>query len=116
MNLEIWKKAKKSLGITFDELAEKTNISVSTLKDIFRGKTYAPRIDTVQSIEKALGINSAWTDDDYQNGVSLTKKVSITPIEEDLLDAFRPFLQKYGEKGKDCIIAMLNAFSELNKQ
>ena len=24
MNLEIWKKAKKSLGITFDELAKKT--------------------------------------------------------------------------------------------
>ena len=34
MNLEILKKAKKSLGITFDELAEKTNISVSTLTDI----------------------------------------------------------------------------------
>ena len=27
MNLEIWKKAKKSLGITFDELAKKTNIA-----------------------------------------------------------------------------------------
>ena len=115
MDFQRYKDFMKKNKITYQMLSDRSGIPVGTLKHIFAGYVPNPRIDTVQSIEKALGINSAWTEDDYQHGVSLTKKVSITPIEEYLLDAFRPFLQKYGEKGKDCIIAMLNAFSELNK-
>lgn len=48
-------KAKK---ITYKELSEKTNIPEGTLKNIFSGITKNPRIDTIQTIENAIGINS----------------------------------------------------------
>lgn len=105
MDLELWKKQKKELGITFDDLSQKTHISISTLKDIFRGKTYAPRIDTVQAIEKALGISDdVWTDEDYKSGVSMTKKAAITPLEENVLVAAKPVIALYGEKGAKLLI------------
>ena len=106
MDLELWKKQKIELGITFDDLSQKTHISISTLKDIFRGKTYAPRIDTVQAIEKALGLsnNDLWTDEDYKSGVSMTKKVAITPLEENVLVAAKPVIALYGEKGAKLLI------------
>lgn len=57
-DLEIWKAQKKALHLTLDDIAEKTGISISTIKDIFRGATYAPRVDTVQAIEKVLGLDN----------------------------------------------------------
>lgn len=106
----------------------KVGISNASVQSWKIGKA-APSRRTLGKITKAFGLpdnyfytdneqkpsHLMWTDDDYQDGVSLTKKVGITPIEEDLLDAVRPFLQKYGEKGKDYIIAMVEAFSEINK-
>ena len=46
----------KKVKMTYEQLAEKSGVSVSTLKDIFRGATTGPRIATVQRIERALGI------------------------------------------------------------
>lgn len=105
-NLELWKKKKKELNLTLEDISNQTGISISTIKDIFRGATYAPRIDTVQTIEKVLGIqaNGLWTDDDYANGVHETKKVEITADEEDVLDKYKEVDQLLGEKGKDLII------------
>lgn len=56
MNVELWKQRKKELGITFDELAELTNISRRQLLYLFKGKAKNPGIETVQRIEAALGI------------------------------------------------------------
>lgn len=57
MDLELWKKRRKELGLRYDDLAEKAGVSKRTIEDIFRGYTTAPRIDTVEAIERALGIN-----------------------------------------------------------
>ena len=38
MNLEIWKKAKKSLGITFGELAKKQTLPQKTPKNYYLSK------------------------------------------------------------------------------
>jgi transcriptional regulator with XRE-family HTH domain len=56
VNLELWKSKRKEQKISLAELASMTDISISTLKDIFRGATTDPRIETVQRIERALGI------------------------------------------------------------
>ena len=42
--------------ITYQALSDKSGIPLNTLKNIFRGKTENPRIDTMQAIERALGI------------------------------------------------------------
>ncbi len=55
--IETLKAYAKSADITYETISEKSGIPVSTLKKIFSGKTSNPRLDTVQAIERALGIN-----------------------------------------------------------
>lgn len=57
MTVEEIKKYMKDNKITYEELAQKANLSISTVKKIFSGSAKYPRIDTMQAIEKALGIN-----------------------------------------------------------
>lgn len=112
-NLELWKQRKKELKLTLDDIAKKTGIGISTIKDIFRGATYAPRIDTVEAIEKALGIdNSIFTAEDYANGVQDTKKINITADEEDILDKYKEVQKLLGEKGKNLIIEFCDMLLE----
>lgn len=47
----------KKNKITYQELSDMSNIALNTLKSIFSGRTPNPRIDTMQAIEKALGID-----------------------------------------------------------
>lgn len=47
----------KKHKITYEQLAEKTGLSVSTIKKVFAGISQYPRLDTMQAIEQALGIN-----------------------------------------------------------
>lgn len=54
--LEI-KKYLKEHKITYKMLAEMSGVPESTLKNIFGGFTPNPRMDTIEAIERALGIN-----------------------------------------------------------
>lgn len=56
MDIETLKQRKKELKITLDELSSTSGIAKRTLEDVFRGKTKNPRIDTMQAIERALGL------------------------------------------------------------
>lgn len=58
VNLSLWKEQKKKLRLSLQDIADMTDISISTLKDIFRGATTDPRIETVQRIETALGLTA----------------------------------------------------------
>lgn len=51
------KKFLKEHKITYKMLAEMSGVPESTLKNIFGGFTPNPRIDTIEAIERALGIN-----------------------------------------------------------
>lgn len=46
----------KANNITYQELSDRSQIPLNTLKNLFRGKTQNPRIDTMQAIERALGL------------------------------------------------------------
>lgn len=54
--LEI-KKYLREHKITYKMLAEMSGVPESTLKNIFGGFTPNPRMDTIEAIERALGIN-----------------------------------------------------------
>ena len=47
----------KANKITYEQLSEKSKIPLNTLKNIFSGRTPTPRIDTVQAIKQALGLD-----------------------------------------------------------
>ncbi|MFA6866747.1 MAG: helix-turn-helix transcriptional regulator [Clostridia bacterium] len=58
--IKVFMKEKK---ITYSTLSKKSGISISTIKDIMRGKTSSPRFDTVEAIISALGLeNSQFAD------------------------------------------------------
>ena len=59
MDIEYAKNVMKDKKITQLKLSEMTNIPLQTIKYIFTGRTKYPRIDTVQAIEKALGLDKA---------------------------------------------------------
>lgn len=54
MTIQEIKEYLKSNKITYQELSDRSGIALNTLKNIFRGKTEHPRIDTMQAIESAL--------------------------------------------------------------
>jgi transcriptional regulator with XRE-family HTH domain len=70
LNIALWNKTRKEQKITLEILAEKSGIALSTLKEIFRGKTTTPRIDTVQAIERALGLAPTFTEEERALGLS----------------------------------------------
>lgn len=77
MNAKIhdYKQHLKQIGMTYEQLSEKSGIPLNTLKNIFRGKTEHPRIDTVQAIERALGITTEETQKSPQDELSEGEKM-----------------------------------------
>lgn len=58
LTIEEIKSFMKQNNITYQQLSDKSGIPLNTLKNIFRLKTRNPRIDTMQAIERALGIDA----------------------------------------------------------
>lgn len=56
MDINYVKQVMKEKKITQIQLSELSGIPIQTLRKIFAGYTPNPRIDTVEAIEKALGI------------------------------------------------------------
>ena len=58
MNLEKWKQAKQEKHLSYDDIAKLTGYSRSTITNIFCGYIEYPRFETIQAIERALGITT----------------------------------------------------------
>ena len=56
---------RKSVGMSFEELAKKANLPKSTVEKVLFGIVKHPRIDTLQAIERALGIEEEKTAPEY---------------------------------------------------
>lgn len=71
MNLAEIKSYLKENKITYFQLSKKSGIPLGTLKNIFSKCSTNPRLDTIQAIEKALGLNEVleWTENDKALGV-----------------------------------------------
>lgn len=61
VDIETLKTIKKQKKLTLQEIADRSGIPKRTLEDIFRGYTKNPRLDTLQAIERALGIEEEKT-------------------------------------------------------
>lgn len=80
MNLELWKKIKKEKKMTIEQIAKAANLPKGSVQNIFCGYVPNPRTDTVEAIERALGINEK------------------SPImERPLSDLAETFIQKYSD-------------------
>lgn len=55
--LELWRKKKRELGLTNKEIAESAHLPLRTVEQVMCGTVKSPRLDTVQAIERALGLD-----------------------------------------------------------
>ena len=58
MDILLWKQKKKELKLTNQGISDISGVPKRTVEDIFAGVTKFPRSDTVDAIEKALGITN----------------------------------------------------------
>lgn len=101
MDITLYKKLLKDRNMTYDDLAAKTGLSVGCIKRIMAGIAKYPRIDTIEAIEEALGLDpqgKQWAD---------KKRVSITADEERMLDTFRRIGEKFGAEAQERAIELL---------
>ncbi len=98
LNLELWNKTRKEQKITLDILSEKSGIALSTIKEIFRGKTLTPRIDTVQAIERALGLAPTFTEEERALGLSENHLIGMSDDDRELFHLFAEAEEKLGKE------------------
>ncbi len=111
MNVEQLKQAKKAKKITYEQLSNISGVPLSTIYDIFREVTTAPRIDTIQAIEKALGLNQPtieWTEADRAQGVG-KYPTYLSAAETEFLELRSEILRVHGEQYLETVITMLKA-------
>ena len=98
MTIQEIKQYLKNNKITYQDLSERSGIALNTLKKIFRGKTENPRIDTMQAIERALGLENEKTPPD------------------DLSEGERQWLKLYNvltTENKDLLVQMVASFNDM---
>lgn len=88
INIEMLKKAKKERNMTYEQLSKMSNIPLSTIYDIFRGVTTAPRIDTIQAIERALGLAPTFTEEERALGLSENHLIALSDDDRELIHLF----------------------------
>ena len=108
MNIEDLNKERKKQKMSVADLANKANLPKGTVEKVLFGIVKHPRIDTMQAIEKALGLKPTadWTDEERAAGAAETKKISITPLEDEMLYLFREVGRKHGEQAQQALITV----------
>lgn len=99
LSIEEIKTYMKQQGITQIQLAEMSNISLQTIRHIFCGHVKNPRIDTMQAIENALGINEKTAEETPPQSIENLikhlrelpeeKQKELTPVIEHLIKAIK---------------------------
>lgn len=93
MDIATIKQHMKERKITYDKLAEMTGLSKSCITKIFAGYAKYPRVDTMKTIEKALGLDTDPTDNlsaDERELIDLISQLTEDEVEE--LSKFIDFL------------------------
>ncbi len=74
MEIKEIKKELKKRKISYENLSSLSGVPLNTLKNIFSERTPHPRIDTMQAIERALGITGGSPLENANLGKPLTEK------------------------------------------
>ena len=76
--------AKKSAGLTSDELSAKSGVPIGTLRKILAGATTEPKLPALMSIAQSLEVSVDWL---IYGTCNNSNKLSL--VEENLLAAYR---------------------------
>lgn len=106
------KELRETKGYTQRDLAKRLNVSVSSV-GMWESTSQIPTAKKLIEIASLFNVSvdtlldvSDITTEEYSSGLRATKKVSITPIEEDMLEVFRKIGEKDGEERQRLLISM----------
>ena len=112
--LEIWKEQKRKLKLKYDDIAERSNIPKGTIQNIFAGYIPNPRIDTVQAIERALGLTE-WTAEEKELGVG-RHPTYLSEEETEWLELRSEILRVFGQDYLNALSASLQKHTQINSK
>lgn len=87
MDIKLYKKLLKEKGMTYEDLANETGLSLGCIKRIMAEIAKYPRVDTVQAIECALGLGESAT----------SQNSTLADDEAELIALYRSLLPEYKE-------------------
>lgn len=98
MNVETLNAERKKRGLSIKELAELATLPQSTVEKILFGVVKNPRMDTLEAIERALGLDKGaeWTDEEKALGVG-NHPVKISDDEYKWLELRSELIRVMGE-------------------
>ena len=102
----------KANKITYEELATRSSIPIGTLKSIFSGRTPNPRIDTMQAIERALGLTE-WTAEEKELGVG-EHAVVLSPEEWQWMELRSEIIRLHGEEYLDTLTDLIQKITDIS--
>lgn len=100
MGLEKISEYKKKLGMTTEELSEKSSVPVGTLNKILSGATRDPKLETLKAIAKVLGLTLSDFDDETNKISTLAAHFDGDEYTEEELDEIRRFAEFVKNKRK----------------
>ena len=113
------KDLRKEKNLSQKQMAEKLCISQQTYSDYEKGKT-EPTLDTIIELSKIFNVSADYllglvdefgtpliTPEEQATGASTTKKISISPIEDEMLYVFREVGKTRGKSAQRAIIEMV---------
>lgn len=111
--MKILRELRKEKNLTIAKTAEFLNMPFETYRSYEAGKNQAD-YETLVKLADFFGVTVDYLlgrDDimpeERAAGTSATRKENITPIEDDLLYAFRQFAKTHGEETQRAIITMI---------
>lgn len=103
------KQILKQRKINYIELSKMSGIPLQSLRRIFSGATPNPRNDTMQAIERALGL--APTAEEMAQGVS---NYNLTEDQDELLILYNALGDKLGKEAQKSLILYIKFLLEAN--
>ena len=109
-NLQFYKTRKKQLKLTNQQISNESGIPKRTIEDFFRGASENPRIDTVEAINRVLGIktDADWTDEEKALGVG-KHPTYLSEEEMEWLELRSEVLRVKGQDYLKTLITMIEA-------
>lgn len=115
MDITSMKIRKKELKLTLDEISTRSGIPKRTIEDIFRGATKNPRVDTLQAIERALGLAPEPTDEEKALGMSRTAPIALSDKDKRRLTMLMEADEVLGEERVDMALSLIELSVEAEK-
>lgn len=115
-NLQFYKTRKKQLQLTNQQISEQSGIPKRTIEDFFRGASENPRIDTVEAINRVLGIktDADWTGEEKAAGVG-RHPTYLSEDELNWLELRSEVIRTQGEDYLKTLETMIEAVTKLKK-